>query len=124
MRLIWRLEANETGRPASILRILSLDLLIYALQMTALTISYVNNRGNPTPVPEFPYEDPLLPGREMAEEVESDLEAGLRRRRKGADYDLDPLDEESWLDQQEAELDSGAAGGYGCGLYLVDVTDA
>jgi hypothetical protein len=83
--------------------------------MTALIISYTNNRGNPTPTPTFPYEDPLLPGRELPEEVESDLEAGLRRRRKVADYDVE---DELWLDEQEAELDAREGEhAIGAGLY-------
>lgn len=85
---------------------LSLDVLIYALQVTALTISYVNNKGNRSPTPLFPHKDPLLPSRDLEEEITDDMEAGLRRR-KAATRDEDVImDEEAWLDEQEDEVDT------------------
>jgi hypothetical protein len=74
-------------------------MVIWAMQITALTISYVNNRGNPIPTPNCPWKDPLLPSRDLEEEIVQDMEDGLGK----------VMDEELWLDEQEAELEQSGA---------------
>lgn len=92
------------GRPPTITHVLYLDVLIWALQLAALTISYVNNRGNPIPTPACPWKDPLLPSRDLEEEVVQDMEDGLRTNKHD-----DILDDDLWLDEQEEELEHAGA---------------
>ena len=96
-----------TGRPPSVLHVLYLDALVWGMQMTALVISYVNNRGNPNPLPTCPWKDPLLPSRELEDEVVEDMEDGLRAKDN-------IVDEELWLDEQEAELDEAGESSIMC----------
>lgn len=99
--------------PASLLRIILLDVLLYGLQLTSLIVAYVNSQGKNLPrSAQLPYEDLLLPHEDVLDVVdddELDLESGgsswLRRRKgKGVDYDVQNEEgEELWLNDDEDE---------------------
>lgn len=87
---------------------LLMDVLIWALQIHSLAISYLNNKATATlaSVPELPYADMLLPVSDIPEEVSAedfDIESGLRRRKgKGRVMEEINDDEEEdvlWLDE-------------------------
>lgn len=104
--------SDRPARPASLTRILILDLLLYILQLSALYVSFITNHGSNLPhTDSLPYEDILLPSSAMSTAVEDeddlDLEGGEARRRrkkgKGSAYSAVGDEEEIWLDE---DLDS------------------
>jgi len=102
--------------PASLSRILILDLLMFLLQLTSLVVSYTTNHGSHIPKsPLFAYDDVLLPPSpaevfhaKSAGGDEADLESGgLRRRRSRAGgYGVA---EEIWLDDDDDDEELGNA---------------
>lgn len=98
--------------PASLSRILLLDLAIFAIQSTSLVLSYITNHGKNIPSsPSFPHDDLLLPpeqGGVLFESEESDLESGVLTRRKGkVRSGLDADSNELWLDDDEDDFKAG-----------------
>nr|XP_031861519.1 uncharacterized protein CI109_003123 [Kwoniella shandongensis]KAA5528591.1 hypothetical protein CI109_003123 [Kwoniella shandongensis] len=119
------------ANPASLTRILLLDLALYILQLTSLCISYINNHTSNLPTSSvFPYDDLLLPpdlptpaGRTPTtildddndeDDGDVDLEDGRgpkrrRRKGKGAAYEqVDGDERELWLDD---DVDDGLQSG-------------
>ena len=97
--------------PASLTRILLLDLAMFTLQITALTISYITNHGKAIPTTSsFPHDDLLLPpeGEFPLDSDESDLESGiLNRRSVRARSGVDSGSNELWLDDDEDDYKPG-----------------
>nr|XP_019049726.1 hypothetical protein I302_00145 [Kwoniella bestiolae CBS 10118]OCF28656.1 hypothetical protein I302_00145 [Kwoniella bestiolae CBS 10118] len=98
------------ANPASLTRILLLDLLLFLIQLTGLCVSYVNHSTNLPKSPSLAYDDLLLPPTEeeipipsttLFDEEEMDLEGGTRQRkaRKGKYQAVEG--EELWLDDDE-----------------------
>ncbi|WWC72978.1 uncharacterized protein I206_106942 [Kwoniella pini CBS 10737] len=103
------------ANPASLTRILLLDLLLFLMQLTGLCVSYVNHSTHLPKSPAFPYDDLLLPPAEEGvaistsifdeDEEDLDLEQGKstsksRRRKGGQRYEAVQGDEEEselWL---------------------------
>lgn len=99
------------ANPASLTRVILLDLLLYILQLSALIVSYVNNHSKDLSAsPAFPYKDLLLPPSDhstvssTATDDDVDLEAGERKRRRrkaNGSYQSDEDDEnELWLNEE------------------------
>ncbi|KAK8844044.1 hypothetical protein IAR55_006838 [Kwoniella newhampshirensis] len=112
------------ANPASLARILLLDLLLYILQLTSLSVSYINNHSTNIPASSaLPYDDlllpPDLPNRLMTasendeDDGELDLEGGegpkrRRRKGKGAAYEqVNAEERELWLDDDDDKLQGG-----------------
>lgn len=89
-----------TAHPASMSRILLLDLLLFLIQLTSLIVSYVNYHSNGTSsLDSFPFDDLLLPPSRSTlrnisafEDDDVDLETGElapnRRKSRNASYKL------------------------------------
>ncbi|WVQ81079.1 hypothetical protein IAT38_003201 [Cryptococcus sp. DSM 104549] len=91
--------------PASLTRVLLLDLALFLVQLLALCLSYANTTAvSYSSV--FPYPDILLPPdeEEPVEEGERDIESGRRKwKGKGPAYEvLENDDGELWLDDDDA----------------------
>ncbi|WWC91080.1 uncharacterized protein L201_006021 [Kwoniella dendrophila CBS 6074] len=110
------------ANPASLTRILLLDLLLFVMQLTGLCVSYVNHSTNLPKSSSFPYDDLLLPPTTIQEESisvsttlfdedEDDLyiEGGVTkskrsiRKRNGSRYQAVQGDEEE-EEEEEREL--------------------
>ncbi|WWC98100.1 hypothetical protein V866_004991 [Kwoniella sp. B9012] len=105
------------ANPASLTRILLLDLLLFLIQLVGLCVSYVNHSTNLPKSPSLPYDDLLLPPTEYQDiaiptttlfdedEDEIDLEGGTRQRKsrkgKGKNKYEAIESEELWLDDDE-----------------------
>jgi hypothetical protein len=100
------------AHPASLTRILLLDLGIFSIQTISLILSYITNHGKNIPSStSFPFDDLLLPpedGEAVLESEESDLESGLLLRRKGnVTSGLNSETNELWLDDDEDDYKAG-----------------
>lgn len=109
--------ADRIATPASLERIVFLDLLIWLCQLVSLEVTYITaHTGNIPHSPSFPYPDYLLPPSYEAEKAESevdeepdkvddDVESGLkRRRRKGFESAFEELDGDMdalWLNKED-----------------------
>lgn len=101
----WIVELTpEPARPASLTRVLLLDLLLYILQTTSLIISYVNSHASKLPrSASLPYDDLLLPT-DTSPEIEIDakdvdLESGEGLKRRGRRRE--PEDDDGAADEEE-----------------------
>ncbi|OCF42999.1 hypothetical protein I317_03220 [Kwoniella heveanensis CBS 569] len=114
------------ANPASLKRVLLLDVLLYVLQLVGLCVSYVTHATQLPSTAALPYDDLLLPpqdeqnGQETItfddDEDDVDLEQGgpgvngRTRRRKGLAYQQvqgDEPERELWLDDDEGPSGSG-----------------
>ncbi len=95
-----------------------LDILIYYLQVSSLTVSYITMRSAPLPeTPSLPFKDVLLPPSASipyeyveSDEKDLDLESGqsVRKRSKGKAKASDGNDvNEFWLDDEDDEARRG-----------------
>ncbi|RSH95191.1 hypothetical protein EHS25_000277 [Saitozyma podzolica] len=92
------------ARPASLTRVLLLDLLLYILQTTSLIISYVNSHASKLPrSASLPYDDLLLPTDASAvveiDAEDVDLESGEGFKRRGRRRD--PVDEDGEAEEED-----------------------
>lgn len=85
-----------------------MDLLIYLLQITSLTVSYITNHSSNIPRSSaFPYEDLLLPStddllpEEALDTAESDMESGLRWRKGKGKVSAEDEENALWLDDED-----------------------
>ncbi|WVQ93088.1 hypothetical protein IAU59_000152 [Kwoniella sp. CBS 9459] len=113
------------ANPASLTRVLLLDVLLYILQLVGLCVSYVTHATQLPSTPALPYDDLLLPPHEVQhttvisddDEDEMDLEeggqgSGRTRRRKGLAYQQvqgDEPERELWLDDDEGPAASDSS---------------
>jgi len=115
----WRSRADCLAAPASLTRIVVLDLLIWLCQLVSLEVTYITaHAGNIPHSTSFPYPDYLLPpsysspakveSNKVVEEddkADDDVESGLkRRRRKGFESAFEELDGEMdalWLNEDD-----------------------
>jgi len=111
-------HADPTANPASFTRIILLDIAIFLIQLTTLTVSYITNYSPTLPKSEhFPYDDLLLPPapRPAIADGDLDVESGdqfrQRRNGKGPRYQNVP-EGEVWFDEQEDEDDPLLGGEY------------
>ena len=100
------------AHPASLTRVLLLDLGMFVLQTISLILSYITNHGKNLPSSGyFTHDDLLLPpeeGEVLFESEESDLESGLLTRRKGKmTSELNAETNELWLDDDENDYKAG-----------------
>lgn len=109
-----------------------LDILIYYLQVSSLTVSYITMRSAPLPeTPSLPFKDVLLPPSasipyEYVESDEKDLDLDLesgqsvRKRSKGKGKASDGDDvNEFWLDDEDDE-ERGGEYSSSCGIDFSD----
>lgn len=107
------LGADPAANPASLTRILLLDLLIYFVQLVTVAVCYVVNFTPTLPKSDlFPYDDLLLPpdAPPPIADDDVDVEAGeqFRQRRmgKGPRYQNVTTDEnEVWLEEEDEEVE-------------------
>lgn len=107
------IDANPAGNPASLTRILLLDLLIYFVQVVTVAVCYVVNFTPTLPKSDlFPYDDLLLPpdAPPPLADDDVDVEAGdqFRQRRmgKGPRYQNVATEEnEVWLEEDDEEAE-------------------
>ncbi|ORY33122.1 hypothetical protein BCR39DRAFT_521365 [Naematelia encephala] len=106
------------SNPASLTRVLLLDLLLLVLQLTALVISFITNHGDNLPSSShFPLDDLLLPPDDshftstvLQDEADFDLEEGKahrRRRQSRGPYEAVESNTEVWLDEDEDIPEAG-----------------
>jgi hypothetical protein len=114
-----RFVADCPATPASLTRIVVLDLLIWLCQLVSLEVTFITaHAGNIPHSTSFPYPDYLLPPSytsatkvesglddEEDDKAEDDVESGLkRRRRKGFESAFEELDGEMdalWLNEDD-----------------------
>lgn len=122
----------STARSASLSRVLLLDVLLWAMQLLSLTVSYTSHRSmSNVKTPSLPYDDLLLPTLPEADDLVEeewegeDVEAGQggsRRRLNRSSSRGKGMDEveEVWLDDDDEEGDEAetlaAARGGSCSL--------
>ncbi|OCF35696.1 hypothetical protein I316_02751 [Kwoniella heveanensis BCC8398] len=116
------------ANPASLRRVLLLDVLLYVLQLVGLCVSYVTHATQLPSTAALPYDDLLLPPQDEQngpetiifddDEDEVDLEQGglgvngRTRKRKGLAYQQvqgDEPERELWLDDDEGPSGSGSS---------------
>ena len=104
-RVVALASLTTLAYPASLTRVLLLDLLFYLLQLISLLVSFVTaHSGHISKSVLFPYDDLLLPPTESSTNsslAEVDPESQKLRRRKGAGpaYEaVEAVDGEFWLD--------------------------
>lgn len=103
--------------PASLRRILLLDIALFLLQTIALVVGFITNHGSNIPSStQFPFVDLLLPptdidvGVGLSGEDPVDLESGTMRHRKGKrGVDEDEDDNVVWLSEDYLEPGSSAS---------------
>ena len=114
-----RFVADGLATPASLTRIVVLDLLIWLCQLVSLEVTFITaHAGNIPHSTSFPYPDYLLPPSytsapkvdsglddEEDDKADDDVESGLkRRRRKGFESAFEELDGEMdalWLNEDD-----------------------
>lgn len=113
--------SDRTARPASLSRVLLLDVLLWALQLLSLTVAYTSHRSmSNVKTPSLPYDDLLLPMTlEVDDDPEEDWEAGdietgregARRRMNRSSSRGKGMDvmEEVWLDDEDEDRDEAEA---------------
>ncbi|WVF65415.1 hypothetical protein IAT40_000142 [Kwoniella sp. CBS 6097] len=114
------------ANPASLTRVLLLDVLLYLLQLVGLCVSYVTHATQLPSTSALPYDDLLLPPQDEQQSPETVLfnddedevdpeeggqGAGKTRRRKGLAYQQvqgDEPERELWLDDDEGPSESAS----------------
>ena len=115
---LMRSSADGVATPASLTRIVVLDLLIWLCQLVSLEVTFITaHAGNIPHSTSFPYPDYLLPPSytsatkaesevdDEEDDTADDVESGLkRRRRKGFESAFEELDGEMdalWLNEDD-----------------------